>query len=659
MQTEPNAKQKIVERIKKSTNILVTVGKNPSVDELSSALALSLMLNKMDKHTTAVFSGAVPPAINFLEPEKLFENTVNSLRDFIIALDKEKADRLRYKVEDQVVRIFITPYKTVLSEKDLQFSQGDFNVELVVAIGVDKRDDLDTAITAHGRILHDAEVVTINTNDEKADLGSIDWADTSASSYSEMLVSLSEALKAGLLDEQIATALLTGIVSATDRFRNEKTTPRVMTMSAQLMAAGANQQLIAEKLETTSEPILTDDSQLLPEGDVSEKVEKEPPKDGELEIDHADTAEGGAETAEPDTSNETLRSAEEQLSESLSQVESAPKSGISVEDLQSDLARAADESANEAQPREIMPMSPVVEPVESVAESQPMTPPTLSPLPSLPPITPLTPNEPPAIKKLHRTWRTDTSSNETPSFGGTLSATTSTAEEDKRREEEQGVNRQILSHSAPPAEVYNDDEPGVAEETMPVTTEDAIEPQYVHDESPLEQSAVDSQLKYEPSALPIEKPLEEQTLEEIDRNNRGKIAESARNAVDEALNAMPYDPSFQPLESTGAIPGIEIDHNTGQVIQPELPQNPTIVSPQPMELNQPAPTGAPMVTSPLPLPSLPPLPDFSTLPALPGDQLNNQVPPMSSVPAQQFPTAPQVQPQQTAVDPGQFRIPGQ
>ena len=93
MQTEPNAKQQIVEKIKTSTNILVTVGKNPSVDALSAALAFTFMLNRLDKHTTAVFSGNIPPAITFLEPNKTFENTVDSLRDFIIALDKEKADR--------------------------------------------------------------------------------------------------------------------------------------------------------------------------------------------------------------------------------------------------------------------------------------------------------------------------------------------------------------------------------------------------------------------------------------------------------------------------------------------------------------------------------------------------------------------------------------
>ena len=92
----------IVEKVKESNNILVTVSANPSVDELSAALGITLLINKLNKHATAVFSGAVPPAIKFLQPEKTFESTVDSLRDFIIALDKEKADHLRYKIVDDM-----------------------------------------------------------------------------------------------------------------------------------------------------------------------------------------------------------------------------------------------------------------------------------------------------------------------------------------------------------------------------------------------------------------------------------------------------------------------------------------------------------------------------------------------------------------------------
>src|SRR5580698_8254399 len=131
-----SAKTDLADKLKSANNILVTVSANPSVDQLSACIGLTLMLNKLDKHATAVFSGAVPETIEFLKPEDTLEKNTDSLRDFIIALDKSKADKLRYKVEDKVVKIFITPYKTSLSEKDLEFSQGDFNVDVVIALGV-------------------------------------------------------------------------------------------------------------------------------------------------------------------------------------------------------------------------------------------------------------------------------------------------------------------------------------------------------------------------------------------------------------------------------------------------------------------------------------------------------------------------------------------
>ena len=68
-----SAKQKVVQSIKDVTNILVTVNNSPSVDELSAALGLTIFLNKLGKHATAVFSGDVPPAITFLKPDETFE----------------------------------------------------------------------------------------------------------------------------------------------------------------------------------------------------------------------------------------------------------------------------------------------------------------------------------------------------------------------------------------------------------------------------------------------------------------------------------------------------------------------------------------------------------------------------------------------------------
>lgn len=301
-----DSKQEIIAILKKSNNVLVTVKKDPNVDELSAALGLTLALNKLGKHAAAVYSGQTPSTIEFLQPEDTFEKTTDSLRDFIISLDKAKADKLKYKVEDDIVKIFITPYRASISENDLEFSQGDFNVEAVVALGVKEQLDLDEAIRAHGRIFHDAKVITIN-NSEGADLGGISWVDVNASGMSELTADVARELGENVLDEQVATAFLTGIVASTDRFSNERTSANTMKTSAVLMAAGANQQLVATKLTVAPTaadlPDDTSEQASSPDAEVDAVPDVDIAADGSLKITHQGSSEP-TRAAEVDASEE-------------------------------------------------------------------------------------------------------------------------------------------------------------------------------------------------------------------------------------------------------------------------------------------------------------------------------------------------------------------
>jgi hypothetical protein len=343
-----SAKAQLVDKLKSANNILVTVSRDPSVDQLAACLGLALLLDKQGKHVAAVFSGQVPSTLEFLQPEETFQQNTDSLRDFIIALDKSKADKLRYKVEDEVVKIFITPYKTAISQDDFDFSQGDFNVDVVIALGVQQQEDLDEAITVHGRILHDATVASINVSPDGG-LGTINWHDPQASSLSELVTELAQALDSESLDGQIATALLTGIVSETGRFSNDRTHAQTMSMSAALMAAGANQQLVATKLEEANAP------QEIPETDEAQGPEGEvPDSDGMIEIDH--------ENDEPVQLNENQQFTDDQPTENDQQ-----DAGTS-EPEEFELPSPDVDSLPSEQPE--LPVSDVEEPVE--ADDQPM-----------------------------------------------------------------------------------------------------------------------------------------------------------------------------------------------------------------------------------------------------------------------------------------------
>jgi hypothetical protein len=651
---DSNTKQQIADKIKDSSNILVTVSTNPSVDELSAALGLTLLLNKMNKHATAVFSGQVPPAITFLDPQKTFENTVDSLRDFIIALDKEKADHLRYKVDGDVVKIFITPYRTTITNDDLEFSQGDYNVELVLALGVKDRDDLDGALAAHGRILHDATVVSISAGAGQSALGSINWRDENVSSLSEMLVGLSDALKSakGLLDEQIATAFLTGIVAATDRFSNNRTSSRVMTIAAQLMSAGANQQLIASKLEEAHEiggdvpeesPSTrgssnenSDGTTDLAEGQ-STKVNKKPAKaeektetpkkkedDGSLVISHEkqgdvdevaeetreESQEEAAKAAQSELEKQTqdvparqqqeaARKAEENLATQLAGVAPAAAATTpSVADLQKDLA-AANAEVNEA-----------------AAQS-------------------------PALVKNAAVSNQWPESEQAPTMGGTLNATTEQAEEDKRHALEDERNHTILTHGS--GNNYVGNSTPTFQSPLNAASQAESEPpmvdpfgEAVSSSSSAINAASASLPPFQvPSPVRVEPLRPRETLADIDRQNRTPH-EEARAAIDAAFGAVPFTPT-----------GPAVGNST-----------------------QPSGSVAPQSTMPSAmLPPMPPMPDFSTLPPMPpvpGMGMNANTPSGALPPEKledvfgtSLPNPAQAPAPPQSNDPGQFRIPGQ
>ena len=597
-----SAKQQVIQKIKENTNILVTVSRDPSVDELSAALGLTLFLNELGKHATAVFSGKIPPAINFLEPDKTFEDTADSLRDFIIALDKDKADHLRYKiVDDAVVKIFITPYRTTITEADLEFSQGDYNIELVLALNVEDSNHLDEALTAHGKILHSADVVTVTARDIKSSLGAIDWHERNASGVSEMLLELVDELKTvkATLDEQMANAFMTGIVAVTNRFSNNLTSPRVMTAAADLMAAGANQQLIAAKLVEAEELEAPVDE---PEdgGDSSELSDAE-----EAEVDNTKLSISRSSRRQPKQADKDLPKPDDGTLEISHQ-----KRGDLDEVARRTQAEAQDEAARAAESylEKQLAKSTPEEPVESEEPAK-----LPEPEYSLPAIKPLSGPQSPKDELPE------------PSVGGTFNASTEQAAEDKKREAESGRNRTILNHGRPGTSQGGFSDSPINATVARHDDEPKLVDPFAETNNNLQDNRSISPLG-EASAIAghngdVMAALSEDTSKVLGTNQ--SLGQPTHEAVSEALAAVPNVPD--PLAANSA-PG--------------------------------TPTLAEIESSAKNIAGLPPMPDFSTLPELPpafppAPAISPTVP---SVPAA---TPSVVNTTNSEFNPTQFQIPGQ
>lgn len=261
--------EKVAEKIQRGANILIALSKDPNLDEMSAAIALAIVLDQQKKHVTAIYSGKTPNALEFLKPEETFEKDTSSLQDFIIALNKSKADHLTYKLDGDYVKIYITPYKGQVKKEDLEYSYGDYNVDLVIVFNVNAGTEIDSALSEYGRIMHDASAINI-TSGLPGRFADLEWSDPEKSSVCEMVYDLLKELEITELSQEVATALLTGILSATERFSNNRTKPTTMAVASKLMEAGADQQLISANIlkpETpvTPENLATSDTPTTPE----------------------------------------------------------------------------------------------------------------------------------------------------------------------------------------------------------------------------------------------------------------------------------------------------------------------------------------------------------------------------------------------------------
>ena len=315
--------EKVIAKINDAHNILIALSSDPSVDEISAAIGLAMHLDRMGKRATAIYSGHTPNALEFLKPDETFETSADALQDFVIALSKEKADHLRYKLDGDYVKIYITPYKARISEEDLDFSYGDYNVDLVLALGVSNGIDLDSALREHGRIMHDASIVNITTGNP-GKFGEIEWSNKATSSVSEMLANLLYNIDGEVkIDPEEATAFLTGIVAATDRFSKANTTADTMEIASRLMDSGAKHQLISKNITADLDNRLYDKAPQSATAPSSKEADEQPE-----EKDEKPTEDEPAE--EKPSTDEQPKEEDEQPAEKEASSESTPDNSFDI-----------------------------------------------------------------------------------------------------------------------------------------------------------------------------------------------------------------------------------------------------------------------------------------------------------------------------------------
>ncbi|MDD5693316.1 MAG: DHH family phosphoesterase [Patescibacteria group bacterium] len=250
---ELSPKQQINELIKTSQSILVVSHANLDGDALGAMLALDRVLTKMGKEVSLVTSNDIDDLYKFLPGISKIKSDISGTRDFILRFDTTKVpiEKLSYNKEEPYVNVVISPKSGKITQSDIEYVQGDFKFDLVFVLDTPDVDRIDSVYDRQTELFFETAIINIDHHAGNEYFGAVNLVDLTATSTCEILVSIIESFGAGNFDEDVATCLLTGITYDTGSFKYVNTTPKSLTISAQMLAAGARQQEIIQNLYKT------------------------------------------------------------------------------------------------------------------------------------------------------------------------------------------------------------------------------------------------------------------------------------------------------------------------------------------------------------------------------------------------------------------------
>ncbi len=243
--------QQIQEIIKKSNHILITFPKEFSIDAVASALALYLFLRKKNKLVDIISSGfELPKNLKFMPKSNLIKPKISSLQKFIISLDinSDKIDEFSYNLEEDKLKIYIVPKSGSLEKKDIVAENSSYKYDLIFSVDTPDLNSLGQNFENFPEFFYNTTIINIDHKAENEHFGQINLININSVATTEILFRLINTIDKDLIDKNIATCLLTGLISKTKSFKTPNVTPVTLEIASQLMALEADREIIIKNL---------------------------------------------------------------------------------------------------------------------------------------------------------------------------------------------------------------------------------------------------------------------------------------------------------------------------------------------------------------------------------------------------------------------------
>ncbi|MFA6511802.1 MAG: DHH family phosphoesterase [Patescibacteria group bacterium] len=249
-----------IRELEQSDRIGIILPESPSTDAIGAGIGLYLFLEKRGKRPRVIAPKfELPKNHAFLPRADVISSHLGGAEEYLIQLDvsKTQVDTLSYDVEGNKLNIRIKPKSGSFREQDVQHKGSQYSFDTIITLDAANLESLGSIFEEHPSLFYGTPLIVFGHDPENEHFGQINLVDISATSISEIVYELINRWEEKLLDEHIATNLLTGIITKTKIFRSSQVTPRSLAIASLLVEQGARRADIVKHLyQTKTIPML-------------------------------------------------------------------------------------------------------------------------------------------------------------------------------------------------------------------------------------------------------------------------------------------------------------------------------------------------------------------------------------------------------------------
>jgi phosphoesterase RecJ-like protein len=223
-------------------------------DALAALLATNALLLKLGKQTRAAcahFSSADAQRFHFLPDIDAIAPMLDEKTTGVVHLnltDHDGVEALSYRVDNNKLSIYLTPKRGEFRPDHIEKVSTEYPYDLILIIGSPDLDSLDTLYHAQRNLFFSTPTIVIDHRANNEHFGTVNIVDVTASSTSEIVAELIDDIDPALLDRNLSTTLLAGMIVATKNFTAPHLPPKTFARAGKLINAQAERDRIVGEL---------------------------------------------------------------------------------------------------------------------------------------------------------------------------------------------------------------------------------------------------------------------------------------------------------------------------------------------------------------------------------------------------------------------------